>query len=336
MLQSPRVHTIVNAARRSACATTPLRIPGPGALRRTVMGLAVLVLACGAGRPLLAQSLSVTLAAPTSGFSSQAGTSQNLTFSLSDSAGVADMNSADLAFGNTAISDICYLLYFPNTRTLSLNEDSSTTSVVSGNWTYGAPGDSETINNSKCSVNLGATSVSYPNGTGGTAVNLTVAVTFSAAFAAGQPMAGVLFNNTEQSSGPWMPLGPGVWDVIAPGSQFSSLSVSPINGSGIAQAFTLQYSDSAGATDIVNAWVWFNAAYSSATSANSCLVYYAKASNQLFLVNDAGTAYTSAAPGAAATLSNSQCSINAQTATATASGIGLTLSLPVTFTSAYT
>ncbi|MGA3241286.1 MAG: hypothetical protein ABSG03_33905, partial [Bryobacteraceae bacterium] len=303
---------------------------------RTVLGLAAMVLAFGAGRPLLAQSLSVGLAAPTSPFSSQAGTSQSFTFSLYDSAGIADMNSADLAFGNTADSNICYLIYFPNTHTLSLNADSSSTGVVSGNWTYGAPGVTGTINNSQCSVNLGASAESYPNGSGGTTVNLTAAVTFNAAFAGGQPMAGVLYNNTQVSSGPWTPLGPGVWDVIAPGDAVSSVSVSPSNGSGLTKTFTLQYSDTAGATAISTAWVWFNAAYSSTGAPGSCMVYYASATNQLFFLNDAGTAWSPATPGAAATLSNSSCSMNAGTASVTSSGTNLTLNLPMTFTTAYT
>jgi hypothetical protein len=58
-----------------------------------------MVLACGACQPLLAQSLSVGLAAPTSNYSSVAGASQSFTFSLYDSAGIADMNSASLAAG---------------------------------------------------------------------------------------------------------------------------------------------------------------------------------------------------------------------------------------------
>jgi trimeric autotransporter adhesin len=249
------------------------------------------------------------------------------------------MNSADLAFGNTADSNICYLLYFPNTHTLSLNADSSTIPAVSGNWTYGTPGVAGAINNGQCSVNLGASAESYPNGSGGTTVNLTAAVTFNAAFAGGQPMAGVLYNNTQVSSGPWTPFGPGVWDVIAPGDAVSSVSVKPPNGSGLTQTFTLQYNDTAGATAISTAWVWFNPAFSASAgnAASSCMAYYARPTNQLYLIADSGAVWLGPVTlGSSSPLSNSQCSINVQTATATAAGNGLTLSLPVTFTSAYT
>ena len=69
---------------------------------------------------------------------------------------------------------------------------------------------------------------------------------------------------------------------------------------------------------------------------NSCLLEYATAANQLYLYNDAGTAWlTPATVGAAGTLSNSQCSINMAAATVTKSGTNLTLNLPVTFTAAY-
>jgi hypothetical protein len=66
------------------------------------------------------------------------------------------------------------------------------------------------------------------------------------------------------------------------------------------------------------------------------MIYYAKATNQLYFLNDAGTAWSSpVAPGTAMTLSNSQCSLNVAAASVTPSGTNLTLSLPVTFTPAY-
>ena len=69
---------------------------------------------------------------------------------------------------------------------------------------------------------------------------------------------------------------------------------------------------------------------------NSCLLEYATAANQLYLYNDAGTAWLAPATvGAAGTLSNSQCSINMAAATVTKSGTNLTLNLPMTFTAAY-
>jgi len=93
---------------------------------------------------------------------------------------------------------------------------------------------------------------------------------------------------------------------------------------------------SAGAADLATVWVWFTSNFSSGSSASSCLVYYAQPSNQLFLVNDAGTAESSSTLGAGGVaLSNSQCLINAGAASVAHSGTDLILNLPVTFTAAY-
>jgi hypothetical protein len=97
----------------------------------------------------------------------------------------------------------------------------------------------------------------------------------------------------------------------------------------------LEYADSLGATDLSSVWVWFTSNFNSAAS--SCMLYYARPTNQLFLLDDAGTAWSSPeAPGTAVTLSNSQCSVNVAAASVTTSGVNLTLNLPMTFTAAYT
>jgi hypothetical protein len=111
--------------------------------------------------------------------------------------------------------------------------------------------------------------------------------------------------------------------------------VTPNSGAGLQQTFALQYADPLGATDLTAVWVWITGNFNSVSVANTCLVNYAGAANQLFLYNDAGTGGSSATLGVAGTLSNSQCSINAGAASVTTSGTNLTLNLPVTFTAAY-
>jgi uncharacterized repeat protein (TIGR01451 family) len=114
------------------------------------------------------------------------------------------------------------------------------------------------------------------------------------------------------------------------------LSVTPAAGAGASQVFSLQYLDAAGSTDFSSVWVWFTSNFSTVSAPNSCMVYYTKATNQVLFLNDAGTAWSSpAAPGAAVTLSNSQCSVNLGAASVTASGTNLTLNLPVTFAAGY-
>jgi hypothetical protein len=109
--------------------------------------------------------------------------------------------------------------------------------------------------------------------------------------------------------------------------------VSPASGSGLQQSFTFHYSDGAGATDLSTMFVWFNATFSAA--ANSCFIEYSRPGNTLYLLNDAGAAWSSATVGSGGILANSQCSINANTTSVSLSGTDLTLTLPVTFTAAY-
>src|ERR1039458_9401368 len=87
-----------------------------------------------------------------------------------------------------------------------------------------------------------------------------------------------------------------------------AVSVSPASGRGLQQTFTFHYSDGAGATDLSTMFVWFNASFSNA--AGSCFIEYSRPAT-LYLLNDAGNAWSSAAVGSGGTLANSHRSINA-------------------------
>ncbi len=123
----------------------------------------------------------------------------------------------------------------------------------------------------------------------------------------------------------------------APGSAGvpAANSVAPNSGSGASQTFSLQYSDSAGGTSLQSVWAYFNATLANPAS-HACLLSYNAPTNQINLLNDTTTAWLSATLGAAATLQNSQCSLNVATATVTRSGNILTLNLTVTFLPAFT
>jgi uncharacterized repeat protein (TIGR01451 family) len=116
----------------------------------------------------------------------------------------------------------------------------------------------------------------------------------------------------------------------------TTVSVTPGGGTGAQQTFALQYVDPAGTADWTTVWVWFTSNYNTVSAANSCMLYYTKGTNQLVLLNDAGTVWSApVAPGAAVTLSNSSCSVNVGAASVMASGTDLILNLPVAFTAAY-
>jgi uncharacterized membrane protein len=163
--------------------------------------------------------------------------------------------------------------------------------------------------------------------------NLTVnlPVTFAAGFAGAKTIFMFALGSTANSG--WQNMG--TWTVPLSTSP-APVSVTPVSGSGLIQTFALLYADPLGFTDLTNLWVWFTSTFNTVSSANSCIAYYVRGTNQVNLINDAGTAIlSSAAPGAAVTLSNSQCSLNMATATIVTSGNNLTVNLPVTFAAGY-
>ena len=112
-------------------------------------------------------------------------------------------------------------------------------------------------------------------------------------------------------------------------------SVTPASGSGWSRLFAARYSDTAGATDIATAVVLFNGT-SSTSAANGCAMYLNRPANTLSLLNDAGTAWTTAAIGSAGALQNSQCivTLGAGTTVTTAGNV-LTLNLSMAFKAAF-
>ena len=101
-----------------------------------------------------------------------------------------------------------------------------------------------------------------------------------------------------------------------------------------ARSFALQYSDTAGAASLQTVWVYFNATLTNPAT-NSCLLYYNVAGNQIKLLQDSGSTWVTATPGAATTLQNSQCSLNVAGTSVVRNGNTLTLNLPMTFLPAY-
>jgi hypothetical protein len=185
-------------------------------------------------------------------------------------------------------------------------------------------GTAGTLSNSQCSINAGAATVT----TSGSDLTLNLPVTFTAGYAGAKNT--YMYASGSSAASGWQAMGS--WTVPATSTP-TTLSVTPSSGSGLQQTLALQYFDPLGATDLSSVWAWFTSNF--AVTSNTCLVYYSRAANLLFLYNDAGTGALSATLGAAGTLSNSQCSINAGAATVTTSGANLTLNLPVTFSAGY-
>ncbi len=268
----------------------------------------------GSGTP---QTVSVT---PSSGSSS------NQTFGLqySDTAGALSLQTLWVYFSSTLAnpaSNSCLLYYNVAANQLSLAKDNGTA------WLAATPGFSTTLQNSQCGLNVASTSVAL----NGNTLTLDLAMTFQAAYAGAKNIYMYAADVSGDNSA-WTQRG--TWTVPAGSGTAETVSVTPSSGSLASQTFALQYSDTAGAASLQTVWVYFSSTLANPAS-NSCLLYYNVAANQLNLAKDSGTAWLAGTPGSAATLENSQCSLNVASTSVAMDGNTLTLNLAMTFQSAY-
>src|ERR1019366_1555011 len=173
----------------------------------------------------------------------------------------------------------------------------------------------------QCTLNGIGSSVS----TTGTVLTLNLALAFQPAFGGNK-------NVYMQAVSPfgtaaWQQ--EGAWTVPA---QVQVVSVTPSSGSGSSQTFSLQYSDTAGATDITSVSVLVN---SSLSTAAACSVVYTRASNALALLTDSGALPGSTIAPGTGSQQNSQCTLNGAGSSVTPSGTMLTLNLALTFQPAF-
>ncbi|HZU32020.1 MAG TPA: hypothetical protein VFB79_12960, partial [Candidatus Angelobacter sp.] len=116
-------------------------------------------------------------------------------------------------------------------------------------------------------------------------------------------------------------------------------SVTPNSGSGSAQLFTATYTDPNGGGDIAEGVlnIMSNVVPGTAGwSAHECLLRYDISTNAIWLVPDAGGAWSGPiTAGTSSTLSNSQCTVMAAGSSAQISGTTVTTKFLVTFTAAF-
>ena len=256
--------------------------------------------------------------------STGSGNSQTFVLQYADSAGASSLQQVWVYFNATLASpsiNACMLYYDASTGEINLLNDNATA------WLPAAIGSASTLQNSQCSVNL-ATATMVPSGN---SLTLNVTVSFKTAFSGAK---NVYLHSVDVSGSKtgWQQLGS--WTVAFSAGTPSTVSVSPNSGSGMSQAFTLQYSDTAGAANLQQVWVYFNATLAS-PSINACMLYYNAPTGQINLLNDNATAWLPAAIGSATTLQNSQCSVNAATAAVAFSGNTVTLQVTVAFNQAF-
>ncbi len=253
---------------------------------------------------------------------SGSGSAQTFAFTFTDSNGAADIVTAKMDINAALVpNNACYLSYTRASNTITLADNA-------GAWqtalTVGSAGTSQ---NSQCTLNAGASSVSASGNT----LTLNLALTFASAFAGSKNIYMEVRNANMDSD--WSQKG--TWTVPSGGSTYatmSAVSVTPGSGSGSAQTFAFTFTDSNGAADIVTAKMDINAAL---VPNNACYLSYTRASNTITLADNAGAWQTALTVGSAGTSQNSQCTLNAGASSVSASGNTLTLNLALTFASAF-
>jgi hypothetical protein len=248
------------------------------------------------------------------------GTTQTFSLQYSDTGGATNLSSVWVWFTATgAQSNSCMMQFVRSVSTLYLIND-----AVTG-WITATPGVAGTLQNSQCAINAGNTTISLS----GNNMTLNLPVTFASGYAGTQTLY-MWAGNAGGSNTGWQSRG--AWTVPGGSGTPSAVSVSPSSGNGATQTFSLQYSDTAGATKLSAVWMWFTA---TGAQPNSCMMQFVPSANTLYLINDAVTGWITATPGVAGTLQNSQCAINAGNTTISLSGNNMTLNLPVTFSGTY-
>jgi hypothetical protein len=210
----------------------------------------------------------------------------------------------------------CYLIYERPSNNLYIVNDQGT--AVSQSVT---PGGSGTLSGSQCSVPASSASVSVSGNT----VTLTVTIAFAPSLA-GPKNIYANISDTSYVEGTWQQIG--TWTITAPVT--NSIVMSPASGSGSAQTFTFTYTSASQAQE----HLFFN---SSLTGDGACYLIYDRPSNNLYVVNEQGTAVSqSVIPGGSGTLSGSQCSVPASSASVLVSGNTVTLGVTIAFAPSFT
>jgi YD repeat-containing protein len=112
-----------------------------------------------------------------------------------------------------------------------------------------------------------------------------------------------------------------------------AVSVNPASGTGLGTTFSVTASSANGGSYIMQMHTLIN---STLANAGGCYVYYNRAGNYVYLLDDSGGWTQSAYLGTGPSMHNSQCTLNTAQSNAVVSGNNLTLNLALTFASGWT
>ena len=248
-----------------------------------------------------------------------AGTGASAVFQsvYSDPSGANHISDARMMI-NTVVgwANSCGTRYLQSTNQLFLINDA-------GNGWFGpiTPGATANLQNSHCILDAATSSAAIS----GNNLTINFSVTFAPSFSGRKNIYLLALDTVNSVNSPATLLG--TWN--PPVSKPAALSVTPNAGTSTSAVFQAVYSDASGATHITDARMMINTVVG---WAQSCGTRYLQGTNQLFLINDAGTAWLGPiTPGTTATVQNSHCVVNAATSSATVNGNNLTVNFSVNF-----
>jgi len=260
------------------------------------------------------------------------GSARTFTFQYSHPSGYQFLNVVNVLINNFLDGrSACYLAYSIPFTTLYLVNDAG----QSGGPYAGALalGDSSTIQNSQCAVNL----VSAVGN--GNTLTLTLSIAFKGAFGGNRIMyvaAGdqALANTNWQALGVWQP-------PFTPAGTIAVTGGTPSRGAGVAGTsgqFMITLTDTKGTGDFGVIDVLIN---NFLDGRKACYLAYSAPANTLFLVDDAGEAGgpfagQMALNGGNGSIGNGQCVVTGVGSAVSTAPSTLTLTLNIAFTAAFT
>ncbi|MEZ5402007.1 MAG: hypothetical protein R2729_20205 [Bryobacteraceae bacterium] len=253
------------------------------------------------------------------------GPSQTFIFSFSDPDSANDLDIVNVLINNAIDGrQACYLAYARASGALYLVNDAGEAGGPFAG-TISIPGTG-VASNSQCTINAGGSFATVS----GSTLTLVLNISFSAQFGARRIVYVAARDLAGHSSG-WH--AKGVWTVPFTAGGTSVVSLSPARVESNSVVMTATFADVNGFQDLAV----LNILVANAIDGRqACYLAYVRATETLFLVNDAGDAGGPFAgamqiPGGSGTIANSQCAINSVASSVSGSGSNLTLTLNVFF-----
>jgi hypothetical protein len=217
----------------------------------------------------------------------------------------------------------CWVFYRRDLNRLYLRDDSG------AYLDAGAPGTGTTVENSRCRLMAGSSSVSGS----GTDLEVTYRLSFKPAFAGSYQL---ILRNEEMNTGEWSAYTDhGDLTVSGDGTP-STIGVSPSSATvdaDVATSFVATYRHTASYLQLKRNDLIVSTAMN--TGMQGCWVFYRRDLNRLYLRDDSGAYLDAGAPGTGTTVENSRCRLMAGSSSVSGSGPDLEVTYRLSFKPAF-